>query len=470
MRVRCLLLILCLVVAGEWLWAEEQESQHVSQLRMVLKAQGRLEGIKDVRDDYQEAFQKFPKSEGLRADFLDLLIDAKKFHEANEVLWEYIQVAPHQEREIRRYHLAIFLGQKKWGEAKPLLATEVQDNPENLSYKKDLAFVLWRAGEGRQALQLYEEVWHDNPHDRDVQDALWELKQIFHHRLAPRFEVYRLGSNHRLTGELKLRGFLSPAWEYWGLTQGIYFDNTLANNEWVQAQQLGLLYHFWPAWSVGLDVEGTMGAPQDTFSPEVLGSFEIFDQLVVKSHFAYRRSWRDPIEAVSAGGLYSEAGMNFLWHVVKPLYLSGEYNYDRYRINGGLTAEEHRGQGGVEYIFLERPTLGAAYRFVFGEVTRDQGLLNVVPLIPKNRTHYLELNYRQRFYPDWEVYGTFFVGGDPERDLNFIKAELIGVRTGALWSLLPHWDLRWSYEYSRESLVRTSGQLHLGSVSLEYHW
>ena len=55
-------------------------------LRIVLKSEGRLKGAGEVREKYEEAFQKYPKDEGLRADYLDLLIDNREFEEAKKDL------------------------------------------------------------------------------------------------------------------------------------------------------------------------------------------------------------------------------------------------------------------------------------------------------------------------------------------------------------------------------------------------
>ena len=462
--------------------------------RILLKSEGRLKGVGEVREKYGEAFRKYPKDEGLRADYLDLLIDSGEFEEAKKILIDYVEAVshrqsagtlgrqgrdgPHQEALVDSYELAIYLGQKRYKEALPLLEREIERHPSHSGLKRDLAYILWQRGEWPRSKEIYQEILKQDPLDIETREILCDLCREFDHRVGPRFEIYHLGSNYAVSGGVEAHGYITKSLEYWGDNQTAYYKNATANDHVVNTTEVKLDYHFWPYWTVGV---GGMGAANTRnnffsyFSPEARMQFERPDQFTFQGRSSLWRFWQDPIEAVDAGGQASEVGGNFLWHVITPLYLSGEYYYDRYRIANGTRISENEAGAGLEYVFwnskaIHGPDFSAAYRFVFRDVNDTTRFAGIIPLIPRVESHYLEFNYTQKFRSCHQVNGTFFIGQDSKRGLDFMRAELIGVRVSGVWSFHKNWEAKVAYEYSRESLSTVSGQVNRGTVGLDYYW
>ncbi len=161
--------------------------------------------------------------------------------------------------------------------------------------------------------------------------------------------------------------------------------------------------------------------------------------------------------------------VDFSWESLwaKRVVFSGSYRFEHTILTGGEAAQEHAFAPALAFILNHKPYITLGYQFSLSQVS-DHGLLDVVGLIPKSRTHYLTALANIPF-----SHGSFFemgayIGGDGTRDLDFFR--LFGLRGRLEWAIVSHVDGVVAYEYGRQTQNTLAGDSHRGTLGISVHW
>ncbi|MBI4373574.1 MAG: tetratricopeptide repeat protein [Deltaproteobacteria bacterium] len=407
----------------------------LEQKRIMLKSAARLSFDDETGKRYRELIKQHPDSGELITDFLELLIE-----------------------------------NRRWEEAIPILEEFKKKKPGNWAARRDLANAYVESGRWVLGIQEHEEISQATS-AADVSLRLKELHEKYDTRVGPIFQWLNLGADDLMEWGLEANDYLDPKWELRiHATVGRYRSRGLDFSGVAEQGRVSLTNTQFKDAEITVGSGYGLSAARKTGSPLMEFGYRFSPEFHLKTGFEIRALRTDIPQAVHAGSIRDQAFFQqdlTLWN--RLLFLS-TYRYSRNVLPSGSRSHEQLLEPSLSWIFFHKPYLSVGYLFNYLHVTDEGGYLDAVPLLPGIHAHYLTTSFDYPLHRDFSFEAGFFIGEDTARDLHLWQADLFGTRAGFKWAPLSWLDVHSSYEFGRESLPGLPGEGHRGQAAISGHW
>ncbi len=451
----------------------EDEYKDFELNRIRLKSRGRIYFDQEVDSDYRLALFRNPLSLDLHMDYFDLLVENKKYFQAETELDEIKKKFPDQVPVHRTFEVRLAFAEGHWKKAVSLLKELVLEKPNAWGYHRDLAEAHRRSGDWREALREYEAVRQATGNQLEVEQPLRELHQNYDARVGTRFHFEKLGSDEVMAWTLFYRQFLASRLEFESdISVGRFRSPSFGTSGFLGEAIYGnfsMTQNISDFWKIQAGVGYGVSDRRKTLSPFVAVDIQPLDVLHAHIGYNYRQLRVDIPQTVGGGVLEDTTKVQLDYTPVEWLVLAGHYHFDRNYLPEGGLAYENTLEPTLAFVLLKKPRLTLGYQFTLSQVFDKNDFLKTIPLVPKVRAHYLTSSASfsvGRF--DWEL--GFFAGEDTARNLHLFQGDLFGLRSLIEWNILEWFDLQASYEFGRQTLTTVTGQSHQVVIGVSGHW
>lgn len=440
--------------------------------RMRLKSRARLGFSNAVRADYRAALAKYPQNADLRADELDLLLEARDAGAAERALSSFRTAFPKETERALTFHARLAFLRRDWKSATSALRELIAAHPFEWGYRRDLAEAEALAGHWKTALREYETVQAGAGERFNLRRTIDEMRDEYATKASADFRFVKLGSESFVENRASFGGWLGEKFKFDAAASfGRFFSGLLDREDDAVSGGASVSYRHSPS----LTVKGGLGfgasAARETVTPS-LGALWIPDpRLSFSAEGRYRGLRADLPQAVARGTLTDDFNWIAQWAPVSRLFLSARYRFERNVLPRGETSYGHLFEPSAAWAVLRDPYLSVGYQFSLADNSDGNGFLNLVGLVPRVEAHYLTA-FAAKDLADgaWHVEGNAFWGEDPARGLRLFEADLFGAGVRADWRASRFLKLRAGYDFGRETLTNTSGSSHQVNVGITGHW
>lgn len=450
---------------------ESKKKRNSDEERYYLKAKARQNFSLSFGEDYRILRKKFPDDIDFYSDWIDLLIENKKYAEAALELELAQEKFPEESRLWRSYALRSAYAQKDWKEAIAISDELSQDYPVLWAYQRNLAESYAKDGQWKKAIARYEALQQSIGDEEIFSIPLKNLHALHDTRWTPQFHLLDLGADELQEWGLQSRSGLTEKWELLGEFQTGFYRAPAHPFE-DDAETGKIMAGFSPDNRWSFRAGGGFGVSPVRTIPSGFGEvhFRLPDQL----HFSLEGNVNnlrvDNPPAVGAGAVVSGGELNAEYFLGRRFTFKNRYEFRRSDLPGPAHAYEHLWEPSAMVTLLKKPVLTLGYQYTFSHVFDKNNFTGPVPLVPRIRAHYLTGDLNHRFRRDFLFLGGFFVGEDSVRNLSLIEGDLYGLHGEMVWNLTPWLDFDGSYHYSKERTLTTSGQSQEVFLKLSGHY
>lgn len=439
--------------------------------RYYLTAKARQNFSLSFAHDYQALRKKFPDDIDFYSDWIDLLLENKKYAEAASELELAEEKFPQENRLWRSYALRSAAVRKDWSEAIALSKELSEEYPQLWVYRKNLAESYAKNGEWRKAIAEYEALQGSMGEEEVIAAPLRDLHALSDTRMDTQFHLLDLGADELMEWQAAAKTFLTEKWELLGEFQGGIYRVPIHPFE-DDAETGKIMAGFSPNNHWTFRAGGGFGVSPSRTVPTGFAEvhFRLPDQLHLSLEGNLNKLRTDTPPAVGAGAVVHRTELNAEYFWGRRITLKNKYEFRRSDLLGPAHAYEHLWEPSAAVLLLKRPALTLGYQYTFGHVFDKNNFTGPVPLVPRIRAHYLAGDMSHRFRRNFILLGGFFAGEDPVRDLSLIEGDLYGVNGGVVWNVTRGLDFSGSYHYSKERTLTTSGQSQEVFLKLSGHY
>lgn len=431
--------------------------------RRRLRLRARIHWEAEIEQAYHSLSQKYPSDSILLLDWLDGLLENRRFDKMADVLILFKGRFPEKRLEHARYRLDLHLAKENLSEALKALEELAALEPQDQALQRYLGEMYLRARKWRQGIGLLDKI---EPKSEPLREAHHEYDR----RLGGFFRYYQLPLEKIYEQGLRHGGYLSDRVKFDGeILNGSYQAPEQGFNRMMESGQVNVSY-LGPSWRMGGSGGFSAGGPNNSFSPGLFGQYQLKENISLSAGYHYHRFWRDSVQTVLVGGLENEGRIALETFPVKRVYLNGNYQYNQYRTKDNNSAQKVETTVESGYVVLEKPYLTVGYQYVLDDADGKAAFFNQISLLRRARTHYLTASYSHWWLPRVLRAGAYFFNGqDSGRRLEFFQGSLIGLGGDIHWELSPRFHAQAGYSYGKQSSLGVSGESHEVKVLLEAH-
>lgn len=440
--------------------------------RIQIKSKARLKISKDIEEEYQKYFKRYPNNLDFRTDLMDVYLETGKWQSARRLVEPLKRKYSEEGERWRPYEIRIAFAAKEWERAIILLKEVLNKRPYLWSYQRDLAEAYEKSGYWEEARKTYQEVFKATQNDLKVLEPLKRMAAIYDDRLSFRFSLTDFGADDFFEGESQFQAFLKRDWEFRGkVLEGRYKAVSDGFSAHAQKGDFRIRKHFFQHDWVVEGGGGFGNSPRRTTPSFLLAAF--YEQPAAYG-FSFGGEYRllraDFPEAVSDGVLQDKVWQASHFYIGDRLYLFEKYEFVRDYLPNGAKAFEHFLEPGFSFQVVQRPEIAFGYHFTFQEIDQKNNFFNFVSLIHRMRTHVLSVQWVQRLGNDFVFQTSLFAGEDTARNIDMLDGDLYGVNAAIDWDFCSWLDLKSRYTFGKESLSNVTGTSHQISVAISGHW
>lgn len=439
--------------------------------KFLVKSRGRLHLNQAVHDSYAVLMKQYPQNVDIRADYLDLLIEAQDIQKAENSYADMLRRFPERAEDLQSHEIRIAFAKGQWDKAVELILGVLEKRPYLVSYRRDLAWAYHNSGQWQKAIAEYRKVQKAGGDQSVAVKALTELYKLYDHRITGQYTLFDFGADDYQVWELAAQSFLTQKLQFKGKSADGLFNAASDNfKDHAQFGKFTLGTHVPNGWSWEAGAGFGRSPLRNTPSGFLLARFNRPNRYGFSFGFDYREMRTDFPEAVSGGTLSDNVVLNGHLHWGERPYLFANSRLRRNYLTNGLESFEIFSEPGFSYRLFEKPEVHFGYHFTFQQVYADTGFLGLVPLIENYRTHLFSLSLTHRLGRDFLLTAAGFVGEDTARNTHLFQGDLYGYNAGLVWNLLRWLDLSGNYAFGKEALPTIAGDSHQFGVALSGHW